>query len=111
MSCRTVSIKGPYKHFDSRAQGESGEGKQTGTAEFELRDGGILRGPKNQRMIALVFTGHEFGEGGDVILQQLERHHAQASFFLTGDFLRNLEFKKIGDCSKRPVSEIQLPTL
>lgn len=62
---------------------------------LELREGGIIRGPRDQRAIALVFTGHEFGEGGDVILRELERRHARASFFLTGDFLRNPGFSDL----------------
>ncbi len=61
----------------------------------EIRDGGIIRGPKDRKRIALEFTGHEFGEGGRVILEQLRRHRAHASFFLTGDFLRNPEFESL----------------
>lgn len=38
--------------------------------------------------IALIFTGHEFAEGGDAILDALKRHGVPAAFFLTGDFLR-----------------------
>jgi endoglucanase len=66
-----------------------------GAADFEVRNGGIVRGPTDQRRIALVFTGHEFGEGGDVILHQLRQRKVHASFFLTGDFLRNPEFKNL----------------
>jgi len=66
-----------------------------GNVVLETRDGGIVRGPKDQKRIALEFTGHEFGEGGEIILQQLRRHKARASFFLTGDFLRNPEFKEL----------------
>jgi peptidoglycan/xylan/chitin deacetylase (PgdA/CDA1 family) len=66
-----------------------------GSLTFETRDGGILRGPTDQKRIALEFTGHEFGEGGGIILDQLKRHHAHASFFLTGDFLRNPEFRSL----------------
>lgn len=55
--------------------------------ECEFRDGGIIRGPKNEKKIALVFTGHEFAEGGETILNELSNHTARASFFLTGDFL------------------------
>jgi hypothetical protein len=46
-------------------------------------------------MIALAFTGHEFGESGEIILQQWSRHRAHASFFLTGDFLRNPDFTNL----------------
>jgi peptidoglycan/xylan/chitin deacetylase (PgdA/CDA1 family) len=61
----------------------------------ELRDGAIVRGPKTARKIALVFTGHEFAEGGTTILDELARHKARASFFLTGDFLRRTNFAPI----------------
>ncbi|MDB6122889.1 MAG: Polysaccharide deacetylase [Pedosphaera sp.] len=64
-------------------------------AEFELREGGIIRGPKNEKRIALEFTGHTFAEGGETILDQLAKHHAKASFFLTGDFYANPKFKPL----------------
>lgn len=55
----------------------------------ELRHGGIIRGPTREKKIALVFTGHEFAEGGEVILNDLAQHEARASFFVTGDFAAN----------------------
>ena len=58
----------------------------------ERSQGGIVRGPTDARRIAIEFTGHEFAEGGDVILDQLRRHGAKASFFFTGDFLRRETF-------------------
>jgi peptidoglycan/xylan/chitin deacetylase (PgdA/CDA1 family) len=58
----------------------------------QRREGGIVRGPTAARQIALEFTGHEFAEGGAVILDELGRRGARASFFLTGDFLRNPGF-------------------
>lgn len=57
-----------------------------------LADDAIVRGPVAGRRLALVFTGHEFAEGGDAILDALRRNQARASFFLTGDFLANPEF-------------------
>jgi peptidoglycan/xylan/chitin deacetylase (PgdA/CDA1 family) len=65
--------------------------------QCETRDGAIIRGPKDQKRIALVFTGHEFGEGGEVILNELARHKSRASFFLTGAFLTNSEFAFLVD--------------
>jgi peptidoglycan/xylan/chitin deacetylase (PgdA/CDA1 family) len=56
------------------------------------RDGAIVRGRVGEKSIALVFTGHEFAEGGDAILRSLASHRARASFFLTGDFLRRPDF-------------------
>ena len=58
----------------------------------ERHHGGIVRGPTAGRLIALEFTGHEFAEGGPVILDELARRGARASFFLTGDFLRTEAF-------------------
>ena len=62
-------------------------------AGCELREGTIVRGPKEGRRLALVFTGHEFAEGGQTILDELAKHRARASFFLTGDFLDNPRFQ------------------
>lgn len=58
----------------------------------ETSHGGILRGPSHGKRIALEFTGHEYAEGAPVILDQLARRGAKASFFLTGDFLRRAEY-------------------
>lgn len=58
----------------------------------DMRAGAIVRGPLDQKRIALVFTGHTFAEGGETILNELARHHGKGSFFLTGDFLTNPDF-------------------
>jgi peptidoglycan/xylan/chitin deacetylase (PgdA/CDA1 family) len=55
----------------------------------EVSHGGIIRGPTKEKKVALVFTAHEFAEGGEAILNQLAGHEATASFFLTGDFMSN----------------------
>jgi peptidoglycan/xylan/chitin deacetylase (PgdA/CDA1 family) len=56
---------------------------------LQLVEGGVVRGPVDTRRIALVFTGHEFAEGAETILDVLARRKARASFFLTGAFLRD----------------------
>ena len=63
--------------------------------QCELRDGGIIRGSKEPKRIALVFTGHEFAEGGETILNDLAQRQGRASFFLTGTFLQNPQFKSL----------------
>ena len=74
----------------------SAAGALAGAQDAVVRqDGGIVRGPVDARRLALVFTGHEFAEGGTVILDALARHGAKASFFLTGDFLRAPAFEPI----------------
>jgi peptidoglycan/xylan/chitin deacetylase (PgdA/CDA1 family)/HEAT repeat protein len=65
--------------------------------QCEMREGGIIRGPKDAKRIALVFTGHEYGEGGETILNALQNHNAHASFFLTGVFLSKPEFNGLLD--------------
>jgi peptidoglycan/xylan/chitin deacetylase (PgdA/CDA1 family) len=64
-------------------------------AGCEVTEGAVVRGPKDGRRLALVSTGHEFAEGGQTILDELAKHQARASFFLTGDFLANPEFKPL----------------
>lgn len=63
--------------------------------QCELRDGGLIRGPTKQKRLALVFTGHEYAEGGATILDELAKHQARASFFFTGGFLTNTNFAPI----------------
>jgi peptidoglycan/xylan/chitin deacetylase (PgdA/CDA1 family) len=64
-------------------------------ADQTVRWGAIMRGPRLQRRLALVFTGHEFAEGGETILDELARHRARATFFLTGDFLDDPRFRPL----------------
>ena len=63
--------------------------------QCELQDGGIIRGPRDQKRIALVFTGHEYAEGGETILNELAKRQARASFFFTGVFLGNTNFASL----------------
>lgn len=62
---------------------------------FSYDRGAIIRGDSTRREIALVFTGHEFGEGGTFIDSLLLKENIQASFFLTGDFYRNEQFRPL----------------
>ena len=61
----------------------------------EVSEGAVVRGPREGHRLALVFTGHEFAEGGETILDELAKHCARASFFLTGDFLANPRFEPL----------------
>jgi len=64
-------------------------------AQHTLIHGGTVRGDLGKREIALVFTGHEFAEGGEVILRTLRNEKVKASFFFTGDFYRNPSFEAL----------------
>lgn len=68
---------------------QAGDQPRASQADVQVAEGGIVRGPTGARRLALVFTGHEFAEGGETILDALARHGARASFFLTGAFLRD----------------------
>lgn len=52
------------------------------------RYGAISRSDTSQTTIYLCFTGHDFAEGFDQVLAVLTSQHVAASFFLTGDFIR-----------------------
>jgi endoglucanase len=64
----------------------------SGAGHLQMNQGAITRYDTTQRIIYLVFTGHEFGEGGDVVRKALKKHQIKASFYFTGDFYRNPEF-------------------
>ena len=57
-------------------------------------DGAVIRGPRDARRLALVFTGHEFAEGMPTILDELRRVGARGAFFLTGDLVRSPAFAR-----------------
>jgi endoglucanase len=81
-----IAFKSPHK-------GETFE--ESSKKNFSYSHGGIIRGDSTQKNIALVFTGHEFAEGGEFIAQTLQQQKIKASFFFTGDFYRNLSFEKV----------------
>ncbi len=56
---------------------------------FVYDHGAIIRGDITKKEIALVFTGHEFADGGTFIREVLKKGETSASFFFTGDFYRN----------------------
>ncbi|HEY4149580.1 MAG TPA: glycoside hydrolase family 9 protein, partial [Chitinophagaceae bacterium] len=57
--------------------------------------GAITRGDTTTKKLAIVFTGDEFAEGGNSILQALDNEKVKASFFFTGRFYRNPRFRHI----------------
>jgi len=57
--------------------------------------GGIVRGDTSVKTLALVFTGDEFGESMEPILATLNQRKIVASFFVTGNFLRQPRLRKL----------------
>jgi peptidoglycan/xylan/chitin deacetylase (PgdA/CDA1 family) len=72
-------------------------GSVAGAGDELQRDefGAIVRGDVAAKRMALVFTGDEYGEGAAAILDALKERGLYASFFLTGNFLRNEEFAPV----------------
>lgn len=62
---------------------------------LEIQFGGIVRTDKHKKEISLVFTGHEFADGAEIIRATLKRHAIKANFFFTGDFYRTEKFAPI----------------
>jgi len=58
-----------------------------------LDHGGIIRGDKTRKQIALIFTGGDFGEGTPHVLDTLGKLNIKAGLFITGDFLRKPEYE------------------
>lgn len=54
----------------------------------EMLLGGIIRGDVSEKKICLVFTGDEYADGANVIMEVLERNKIKGTFFLTGNFYR-----------------------
>jgi peptidoglycan/xylan/chitin deacetylase (PgdA/CDA1 family) len=59
------------------------------------RYGAIIRGDVNRKKLALVFTGDEFGEGAESILNTLKNRKIQAAFFVTGRFVRKARWQSV----------------
>ena len=62
---------------------------------FEYEQGGIVRGDTGRKEIALVFTGDEYADGGNKIISALKKQDVKASFFFTGNFYSNNDYKNI----------------
>jgi peptidoglycan/xylan/chitin deacetylase (PgdA/CDA1 family) len=59
---------------------------------YQFDHGAVIRGDVSEKKIALVFTGHEFADGGEMIRSVLKKTKTPASFFFTGDFYRHPAF-------------------
>ncbi len=67
------------------------EGRKTEGMGKVVRDsqGAIVRMDTTSHKVYLVFSAHDRIDGGAHIREVLKRHHAEASFFFTGDFYEN----------------------
>lgn len=65
------------------------------SGQFTFDDGAVVRGNLEQKRIALVFTGGDYGEGTSPILDTLRRLNIKAGFFVTGAFLSQPERRSL----------------
>ena len=75
------------------ATAQPSKGKQGTWVADEF--GAIIRGDVNTKALAIVFTGDEFADGGDHIVETLRNQKIKASFFLTGKFYSNPRFAQL----------------
>lgn len=70
--------------------------RQRGYREVLAHDrGAIVRGRPERRQLALMFTGHQYAEGAEVILKTLADCGIQPGLFLTGSFLEQPAFEPL----------------
>jgi len=71
------------------------------SSKLTYQYGAITRGDVEQPMIHLVFTGHDYNDGGSSIRKTLRKLKVPAHFFFTGDFYRDPANKKLIKSLKR----------
>ncbi|HZL08628.1 MAG TPA: glycoside hydrolase family 9 protein [Prolixibacteraceae bacterium] len=57
--------------------------------------GALIRNNPDEKKVYLIFSAHEYAEGGEVVVQTLKKFKAKASFFFTGYFYSNPENKSL----------------
>ncbi|WP_428306274.1 polysaccharide deacetylase family protein [Lacipirellula sp.] len=66
-------------------------------AKDTVRDseGGVIRGDVKAKRLSLIFTGDEFGESAEPILETLRERGVSGGFFLTGNFVRDKRLRPL----------------
>ena len=59
----------------------------------EDKQGALVRNNPNEKKVYLIFSAHEYAEGGKTIAQALKKNKTKASFFFTGAFYNHIENK------------------
>lgn len=67
------------------------EGRSFG--EVFDNQGALVRKNPQEKKVYLIFSAHEYADGGKIVTQTLKKHKAKASFFLTGAFYNNPDNK------------------
>jgi peptidoglycan/xylan/chitin deacetylase (PgdA/CDA1 family) len=70
-------------------------GGEEQTSPFTMDQGAIIRGDLEKKQISLIFTGGEYGEGTEPILEDLSKLKLKAGLFVTGAFLADPQRKQM----------------
>ncbi|WP_299578539.1 glycoside hydrolase family 9 protein [uncultured Sunxiuqinia sp.] len=57
--------------------------------------GALVRMDTTSRKVYLIFSAHDYNDGGELIAKTLKKHNQKASFFFTGDFYENQDNQKL----------------
>lgn len=57
--------------------------------EVQDHEGAVIRINPEEKKVYLIFSAHEYADGGQVIASSLKKNKAKASFFFTGVFYQN----------------------
>lgn len=83
----TMDGTASLSYYLSQLQGKSNTGENTDS------QGAVIKMNDKGKNIYLIFSAHDYGEGGKHIANTLKKNNVKASFFFTGDFLRNSAFR------------------
>jgi len=83
----------PQDHPTTRSSPSMSPHTTRSASDYDWVRGAVVRGPRDKKQIALVFTGGDFGEGTTTILDTLRQRHIRGAFFFTGDYLRKPEHR------------------
>jgi peptidoglycan/xylan/chitin deacetylase (PgdA/CDA1 family) len=81
-----------------------GTSARSAPADQLVRDkyGAIIRGDVNAKRLALIFTGGDFGESAEPILDTLKQRKIKGALFVTGNFVRD---EKLRPLLERAIAE------
>jgi hypothetical protein len=72
-----------------------GQKEQASAPVIKDSQGAITRMDTTSRNVYLIFSAHNFNDGGKTIAETLKKQQVKASFFFTGDFYSNPENKQV----------------
>ena len=74
---------------------QSIEKSSRGKTDLTFVEDGIVRGPRDRKSLSLIFTGGDYGEGTETILDTLKKRQVPAAFFVTGSYVSQAAHKPL----------------